>query len=495
MIMTYHSLSVVEDSHFNAQLFMKTQTGVNKVQKLDLLPKSVEENYITFQMEKEKLGNVLSEIGDSQGNAELTENIEVFQKMNEIMQDFMSEMKVLQQAVQDINNKYKKSKVEADELKINLKEDEIKTQENKITTNNLELRIKRLEKQNAKLREASGAKAIGSSEETVNNKYKIAACLTGMYNAEVDWYIVGQWVEFHHKRWNLNLVDVYVLNGTETSSQWKIEMQQKFKSEIEINILQLGIVFPDIRECARITDYYEQLKCLKVRSGKENAFQTRVLKKCLKDNQERKVAYMLNMDADEFLVSETFPNFQSMFSSPGKHAVSFPVFAMSYRTCSVFDGPAKWKHLVYGAHYPTFYGNASDPFMAMACSGHRKYVVQPEYFKELKVHDPNCCAQNCKDFDNVIYLNGKEEDNQHARVYHLREDKGIHTSPPNRRCERSEDCEYIFQFKTWRKSCQPLTKKVEKILALGRHRYVFEKLNNDIHRILGNHTLKNLTSN
>jgi hypothetical protein len=100
--------------------------------------------------------------------------------------------------------------------------------------------------------------------------------------------------------------------------------------------------------------------------------------------------FVMNLDEDEFLVSDDFDTIASMFVNNQTNAVTFPIFGMDYRLCSGVS--LHFESLGYQSVRPirtNFTDDETKDYYTdplIGCSGNRKYIVRTDRWDHLRSH-------------------------------------------------------------------------------------------------------------
>lgn len=274
-----------------------------------------------------------------------------------------------------------------------------------------------------KLSPGAGA---GAAAAAAGNQASVRTCLL-FYDGLPNYEAIKAWIEYHHKRWGLSHVDMFV---TEKMSDMRDILNYAFQDLVKIQVF-----YTHLHEKPVLKHYFGQ---------RQTVMMNRVLQNAKLDNN----SFVLFMDPDEFLVSEDFQNIEEMFAG-GHDGVTFPVFGIPYGYfCS--NKALVYGSLGYQALTPTRTNSStnasldyySDPAQ-VACSGGRKYIVRTDKWDRVNhVHDPIDCSRKEKD-NRVLDLSGRRQDGQHARLLHVRSGVGIHSDLSMRACRIVRSCNFL----------------------------------------------------
>lgn len=180
---------------------------------------------------------------------------------------------------------------------------------------------------------------------------------------------------------------------------------------------------------------------------------TQMMNTVLRNAQHDNNSYVLSSDPDEFLISEGFRDVEEMFEG-GHDAVSFPMFYCNYYVCSgnaLNFGSRGYQFFVpFGS---TYTNNASLDYYTeppVACQGLRKFIARTEKWDLIfNAHDPLKCAGGPRANlpsewrRRVLYLTGRRQDGEHARLLHLRTGRGLHSDLSMNACRKVASCEFV----------------------------------------------------
>ena len=253
---------------------------------------------------------------------------------------------------------------------------------------------------------------------------------TGVPNYEA----IIAWIEYHRKRWGVTHVDVFV---KENLSEMRAILNHAVNDSVKIELVY--------------TQYHKYPVPVGTGlDGYRNVMINRAFQNAKRDNN----TFTLFMDPDEFLISKDFRDFEEMFKG-GHDAVSFPMFGCNYEVCSdnalVFGSLGYQEIVPYSSKYTS---NSSLDFYTepqVSCGGHRKYVVRTEKWDRVEHdHDPIECTMRVlranltsESRRRVLYLTGRHQDGEHARLIHLRNDRGIHGDLTMNACVKVRSCDFV----------------------------------------------------
>lgn len=263
---------------------------------------------------------------------------------------------------------------------------------------------------------------------------------------------ITAWMKYNEERWGLNRVEFHIREAEFEPLTERLSTAIEHARETKVISQRIQANFHSIPYFHTDNDDYGLAQLLSIN-------------KCLHAAQLRGSDFFLQMDPDEFLVSQQFQTLPEMFAHYGnKPALVFPIFNVLYDYCSSFKptfDSATYRYLVpAGAIRDTENPDRIHHDVPKGFNGNRKYIVRPDSFTFVKgVHEILFSGQEDKEDDLVVHINGRDIDGESTRIIHFRTNYGIQADEREFMCPWApevpvEKCKYM----SFGQGCSPEAK-------------------------------------